>query len=203
MPNMTYAEQLNDPRWKRKREKILTHADHRCQTCGVENESLQVHHSYYRNGLMAWEYPDGSLVALCDDCHGRIIHGIRNGKETFQNDSGWWLEKTHSLLQSICFASYMVESLKKEGRLQESEEHLECSSTVQGSICYATLLFTASLAACRGIETVKFHTSLSDLLETFPEHGSWIIDEFEAAFLNGNEEGKIDSLKGILDQSPK
>jgi hypothetical protein len=25
---------------------------------------------------MAWEYPDGSLIALCDDCHGRIVHGI-------------------------------------------------------------------------------------------------------------------------------
>lgn len=70
------SSDLKDERWLRKRDKILSYADHRCQTCGVENTPLQVHHSYYRDGLRAWEYPDGSLVALCEDCHGRVIHKV-------------------------------------------------------------------------------------------------------------------------------
>ena len=72
------SSDLKDDRWLRKREKILEYADHRCQACGVEQVSLQVHHSYYRDGLRAWEYPDGSLIALCSDCHGRVIHGIES-----------------------------------------------------------------------------------------------------------------------------
>lgn len=74
---MNYQEQLKDARWKRKRLKVLQYADHSCQICGAQNVSLQVHHSYYINGAMAWEYPDGSLVALCDDCHGKVIHGVK------------------------------------------------------------------------------------------------------------------------------
>lgn len=73
---MKYSDQLKDARWDMKRKKVLNYADHRCQACGAEQVALQVHHSYYRDGLMAWEYPDGSLIALCDDCHGRVIHGI-------------------------------------------------------------------------------------------------------------------------------
>jgi len=83
-------EQLKDPRWIRKRDKILNYADHRCQTCG-EDALLQVHHSYYRDGLDAWEYPDGSLIALCKDCHGRVIHGIESKpmEWEFELDNGW------------------------------------------------------------------------------------------------------------------
>lgn len=81
---MTYSEQLKDERWKRKRLKILAYADDRCQICGAEQVPLQVHHSYYRDGMMAWEYPDGSLVALCDDCHGRVVHGLE-GKPKQEN----------------------------------------------------------------------------------------------------------------------
>lgn len=65
---------LKNDNWIRKRDKILAHADHRCQVCGTEDVPLQVHHSYYREGLRAWEYPDGSLIAVCDGCHAKV-HG--------------------------------------------------------------------------------------------------------------------------------
>lgn len=68
---MKYREQLKDDRWRRKREKIIQHADHRCQICGKE-APLDVHHSYYISGAMAWEYHDGALIAICRDCHAKI-----------------------------------------------------------------------------------------------------------------------------------
>lgn len=40
-----------------------------CENCGAENETLNVHHSYYEKGLPPWQYPDGSLHCLCEECH--------------------------------------------------------------------------------------------------------------------------------------
>jgi len=30
---------------------------------------LHVHHRYYQNNLLAWQYPDNALITLCWDCH--------------------------------------------------------------------------------------------------------------------------------------
>lgn len=34
---------------------------------------LHVHHKYYQQGLLAWEYPPEALITLCWDCH-EILH---------------------------------------------------------------------------------------------------------------------------------
>lgn len=70
---MTYTEQLLDERWKVRRLEIVRLDGARCRGCGVSgfNAALQVHHLYYRWGLMAWEYPDDALATLCRDCHLR------------------------------------------------------------------------------------------------------------------------------------
>lgn len=69
-----YSELLRDPRWQKKRLKILEYADWRCQICGVSDRTLHCHHSYYRKGKLPWQYPDGSIIAVCDDCHENKIH---------------------------------------------------------------------------------------------------------------------------------
>lgn len=68
---MPYWQQLNDPRWQKKRLEILTRANFACEHCAdvPEGEGLEIHHRYYQKGLMAWEYPEASLVCLCKDCH--------------------------------------------------------------------------------------------------------------------------------------
>jgi len=66
--NKEYEEQLKDPRWKLKRKVILERDEHRCMVCGSKRW-LNVHHTYYSGGYMAWEYPDDSLMTLCRDCH--------------------------------------------------------------------------------------------------------------------------------------
>ena len=67
-----YYDDLNDERWKRKREKILKIHSYRC-TCG-SRENLQIHHKYYNrypdgSWARAWDYPDNALMVLCCDCH--------------------------------------------------------------------------------------------------------------------------------------
>ena len=66
-----YAQQLQDPRWERKRDRILERDDYECQKCG-DGYNLHVHHYWY-NGR-PWEVPDSALVTLCEDCHEEI-HG--------------------------------------------------------------------------------------------------------------------------------
>ena len=65
----TYIEKLKDPRWQKKRLKILERDEWRCQHCGNEKETLAVHHPVYINGLEPWEYKDKDLQTLCDKCH--------------------------------------------------------------------------------------------------------------------------------------
>ncbi len=66
---MNYAEQLRDSRWIERSEQVKTDAGRRCEECGEDDKGLDVHHSYYQNGLMAWEYPDEALHCLCHECH--------------------------------------------------------------------------------------------------------------------------------------
>lgn len=65
----TYREQLQHPNWQRKRLEILERANFTCEDCGARDLMLHVHHTYYEKGHAPWEYPDRSLIALCDTCH--------------------------------------------------------------------------------------------------------------------------------------
>ncbi len=66
---MTYKEKFKDPRWQKKRLKILERDDWTCQCCGDKESTLHVHHRYYKTGLDPWDYPDISLITLCEECH--------------------------------------------------------------------------------------------------------------------------------------
>lgn len=71
-----YRELLQDWRWKERRSEILERDDYTCQMCGADSSDgvlLNVHHRYYIEGNMPWEYDDDALVTLCDDCH-REVH---------------------------------------------------------------------------------------------------------------------------------
>jgi len=65
----TYAQLLKDPRWQKKRLEILERDEFSCQDCGDTESTLHVHHCYYETGKMPWEYPERSLVTLCESCH--------------------------------------------------------------------------------------------------------------------------------------
>ena len=65
---MTYKEELLDPRWQKKRLKILERDNFTCQECGETESTLHVHHKKYFKGK-AWEINDKYLITLCKNCH--------------------------------------------------------------------------------------------------------------------------------------
>ncbi len=66
---MNYKEQINDPKWQKKRLFIFERDNFTCRTCNNKEKQLHVHHLYYLPKLLIWEYEDESLVTVCKDCH--------------------------------------------------------------------------------------------------------------------------------------
>ncbi len=66
---MEYIELLRDPRWQKRKAEICQRDGWCCRKCGDSKSNLQVHHFYYKYGLMPWEYPDEALITYCDLCH--------------------------------------------------------------------------------------------------------------------------------------
>ena len=67
--NMNYLKKLESRKWREKREEILKRDHFRCTCCGNE-KNLIVHHTYYIAGFPnPWEYPNKSLLTLCNKCH--------------------------------------------------------------------------------------------------------------------------------------
>ena len=67
----TYSELLHDPRWQKKRLKVLDRDGFECTICGeAPADGLNVHHSYYIKGRDPWKYPMESLWTVCNNCHG-------------------------------------------------------------------------------------------------------------------------------------
>jgi len=66
---MDYDDLLKDSRWRLKRRVILKRDNYTCTACGSK-EKLCVHHTfYYQKPIKPWEYPDNSLITLCETCH--------------------------------------------------------------------------------------------------------------------------------------
>ena len=66
---MTYAEKLKDPRWQKMRLTILNRDEFRCVNCGDDDKTLNVHHLFYKKNCDPWDYPETSLITLCNNCH--------------------------------------------------------------------------------------------------------------------------------------
>jgi hypothetical protein len=65
-----YTELLKDPRWQKMRLEIFTRDNWECQICHSKESTLNIHHTYYKKwGTPPWDYPDESLITLCEQCH--------------------------------------------------------------------------------------------------------------------------------------
>lgn len=71
---LTYAEQLRDPRWQKKRLEILSRDGFKCVVCGDGKSTLHVHHKRYVKGRMPWEYDATELSTVCKNCHESADH---------------------------------------------------------------------------------------------------------------------------------
>lgn len=79
---MTFKEQIKHPKWQKKRLEILQRDEFMCVNCGCDYEMLHIHHFLYKKDKMLWEYEDGYLATLCDDCHSDW-HTINNQIKEF------------------------------------------------------------------------------------------------------------------------
>jgi len=80
MSKQTYYEKLKDPRWQRKRLEVMERADFKCQDCGENEHTLNVHHRYYIAKREPWQYPDWCFLCLCKKCH-EIRHDPFEGED--------------------------------------------------------------------------------------------------------------------------
>jgi len=69
-----YQKLLRKKEWKEKRKEIFALQGKFCVKCGT-NKRLRVHHKYYLNGRLPWEYPNDAFMVLCEDCHKKE-HGL-------------------------------------------------------------------------------------------------------------------------------
>lgn len=61
----------------------------------LDLKNLHVHHKYYQEGKMAWEYPDEALVTLCWFCHDKLH---RNSEISILDEYGNLLDP-----KQVCF----------------------------------------------------------------------------------------------------
>jgi hypothetical protein len=62
-----YQKKLLDPRWQKKRLKILERDDWTCTVCGRIDRTLHVHHEEYFGD--PWDISDNKLSTVCCVCH--------------------------------------------------------------------------------------------------------------------------------------
>jgi hypothetical protein len=83
---MTYQDQLKDPRWQKKRLRILNRDKFRCQVCGSKTKTLNIHHLVYKNGKKPWEYEDYHLLTVCQECHNEYDQKLDYLLKTYKNN---------------------------------------------------------------------------------------------------------------------
>jgi len=66
---MDYTDKLKDPRWQKKRLKILERDKWECKRCYNAESILHVHHRVYKKAKNPWDYTNDDLITLCEDCH--------------------------------------------------------------------------------------------------------------------------------------
>ena len=66
-----YKHLLEDKRWKEFRLKVMSVRGNKCECCGGTH-ILQIHHTFYINGKMPWEYDIKDMRVLCIMCHQKI-----------------------------------------------------------------------------------------------------------------------------------
>ena len=61
-----YQQHISSPEWKRLKDRLLTQRGSKCERCGQDSVSLELHHLHYRS--LGDEQPE-DVELLCRDCH--------------------------------------------------------------------------------------------------------------------------------------
>lgn len=100
---MNYKEQIKSPKWQKRRLEILQKDGFRCQICGDDEHTLNVHHLVYHKNRNIWEYEDWELITLCEDCHEHqhIMEENLEEKIWSLKSRGVSIEEISALLETI------------------------------------------------------------------------------------------------------
>jgi len=74
--NIPYGVLLNTQEWQKKRYQIFKQKGNCCHSCETPYH-LQLHHQYYVEGWLPWDYPNDALIPLCQDCHQDVHNNYR------------------------------------------------------------------------------------------------------------------------------
>ena len=120
----TYSEKLKDPRWQKKRLKILERDEFTCQECADSESTLHVHHRYYIRGAEPWEYPDEALQTLCEHCH-QSEREYRAGAEE---------ELLHAMRRNFSYGETIDLAVSLLNGVEKTPQHLP--EVILGALCY-------------------------------------------------------------------
>lgn len=115
---MEYKKQIIHPKWQKKRLEILERDKFRCQHCGSNIDTLNVHHLIYHKNKMIWEYSNKYLITFCNDCHYDwhrikdninetlcvnldVLEGVFNILNGFKNTNTSKLKIIHSIIKKL------------------------------------------------------------------------------------------------------
>jgi uncharacterized membrane protein len=68
---LSYADRLKNPRWQKKRLKVMERDGWTCCECHRDDLTLNVHHRFYKRVSNPWDYEMCWLETLCERCHER------------------------------------------------------------------------------------------------------------------------------------
>jgi len=104
-----YNEKLKDPRWQKKRLKILQRDNWTCQECGRQDKCLHVHHRFYEPERDPWDCEDDNLTTLCEGCHQVEYARVSPGAniKALENLFDWWV-----VLNNPVCSPWHIEPLK-------------------------------------------------------------------------------------------
>jgi len=145
----TYWEKLRDPRWQKKRLRILEASNFECAACGDGTETLHVHHRYYERARDPWDYPDSALVALCEGCH-QVQHSARKMLDLVVASipSDAWPEEIVSLLAGFVLTEY--------GTTDRIDANVRAQLLSIGEQWGYKDAFSAGMNAARELERLRF-----------------------------------------------
>ena len=85
----SYKKMWKRPEWQKKRLVILERDKFTCQHCASKEDTLNIHHTFYDfvEYKNPWDYPDDTLITLCENCHKEEHSRWDNGHSYLYNTS--------------------------------------------------------------------------------------------------------------------
>lgn len=157
---MNYSQKLLDPRWQKKRLKIMERDNFTCTVCKNDKQTLHIHHKSYKGD--PWDAPDHFLTTLCESCHYKE-HNIDPYKPMHQQkikkskpkyvDQIDFLHKNSKIKQGARDAYF---KLAKSTYGSDRAYLLECSKELN-YYCYQENIMVTLVGILHGIHPSKFN----------------------------------------------